>query len=67
MGGPNVIDQKGTYGTQGANAPSNIPGARISPVFWIDSAGNLWLFGGAGFGSTGTTNGALNDLWKYEP
>lgn len=33
---------------------------------WIDRAGNLWLFGGYGYPSTGASN-YLNDLWKYEP
>src|ERR1017187_1697591 len=28
MGGPNVINQKGTYGTQGTAAAGNVPGAR---------------------------------------
>ena len=27
-------------------------------------AGNLWLFGGTGYDSTGT-RGALNDTWEY--
>jgi hypothetical protein len=29
-----------------------------------DASGNLWLFGGEGYDSTGTY-GWLNDLWKY--
>jgi len=68
MGGSNLASQKGTYGTQGTPAPSNIPGARISGVGWADSAGNFWLFGGYGIDSTGNVAGGnLNDLWKYEP
>lgn len=66
MGGSNVISQRATYGTEGTVAPGNIPGARFLPVGWGDSAGDLWLFGGYGFVSTGTAN-YLNDLWKYEP
>ena len=38
------------------------PGGRS----WIDSAGNLWLFGGVGYDSTGAV-GNLNDLWRYTP
>jgi N-acetylneuraminic acid mutarotase len=64
IGGSNVGDQKGTYGTQGTAAPSNIPGARTEAIHWTDAAGNIWLFGGIGTDSTGT-NGDLNDLWKY--
>jgi hypothetical protein len=68
VGGSNLASQKGTYGTQGTAAPSNIPGARISGVGWTDSAGNFWLFGGGGIDSTGNlAGGNLNDLWKYEP
>jgi hypothetical protein len=64
MGGSNVANQKGTYGTLGTPAPGNVPGARKSAVTWIDASGNLWLFGGGGYDSAGTV-GALNDLWKY--
>ena len=55
-----------TYGTEGVAAASNVPGARGGSVSWVDSSGNLWLFGGAGNDSTGT-NGDLNDLWRYQP
>ena len=36
----------------------------MSPTNWVDSSGNLWLFGGFGYDSAGT-RGSLNDLWKY--
>jgi hypothetical protein len=68
MGGANVTNVPGTYGTQGARAATNIPGARWGGVTWADNAGNVWLFGGNGFDSvTGTYTefGGLNDLWKY--
>jgi len=64
MGGSNVVNQKGTYGTQGMAAAGNIPGARSDAVTWTDASGSLWLFGGAGYDSTGTL-GELNDLWEY--
>jgi N-acetylneuraminic acid mutarotase len=64
MGGSNVVNQQGTYGTQGTAAAANIPGARDCDVTWTDKAGNLWLFGGIGFDSVGN-GGKLNDLWKY--
>ena len=54
----------GVYGTQGIAATSNVPGGRYEAVAWIDSNGNLWLFGGSGFDSTGT-DGDLNDLWEF--
>jgi len=43
-----------------------VPGARNSISSWIDSSGNLWLFGGYGYDSTGNV-GYLNDLWQYDP
>ncbi len=64
MGGANVVNQAGTYGTLGTPAPGNVPGARGGAVTWTDAAGNLWLFGGYGLDSAGTLN-LLNDLWKY--
>ena len=30
-----------------------------------DATGNVWLFGGFGYDSTGAAAQALNDLWKY--
>jgi hypothetical protein len=64
MGGSNLAGQKGTYGTLGTAAAGNVPGGRSEACTSTDKAGNLWLFGGSGFDSTGT-NGYLNDLWKY--
>jgi N-acetylneuraminic acid mutarotase len=56
--------QPGLYGTLGSPASGNIPGARSSGATWIDSHGNLWLFGGYGFDGGGSF-GFLNDLWEY--
>jgi hypothetical protein len=66
IGGSNVGNQSGTYGTLGATASGNIPGARSTSVGWVDASGNFWLFGGEGIDSADAT-GALNDLWKYRP
>ncbi len=74
MGGSNMIPscntgdcgQAGIYGAQGTPVAANIPGARYSASGWTDSAGNLWLFGGEGFDSSGTL-GLLDDLWKFNP
>jgi len=65
-GGLNTVNASGVYGTQGTASASNVPGARYSASSWIDSSGNLWLFGGVGYDSTGGT-GNLNDLWRYSP
>jgi Galactose oxidase, central domain len=65
MSGSNVPNKSGTYGTLGVAAAANVPGVRnFGPASWTDTSGNLWLFGGNGLDSAGTT-GDLNDLWKY--
>ena len=56
--------QAGVYGTQGVPSPANTPGARDDVSSWADASGNLWLFGGSGWDSTGH-GGNLNDLWKF--
>ncbi len=66
VGGGNADNASGIYGTQGTAAAGNMPGARYSGSSWVDSSGNVWLFGGYGYGSTGAL-GALNDLWLYSP
>jgi hypothetical protein len=63
VSGSSVTDQAGTYGTKGVPDPANFPGARSTSVSWIDSSGNLWLFGGEGFVASGPEY--LNDLWKF--
>ncbi|MGB7848268.1 MAG: kelch repeat-containing protein [Candidatus Acidiferrum sp.] len=64
-GNTNKANQKGIYGTPGTASASNAPGGRHESVGWADANGNLWLFGGEGQDSVGTTNGILNDLWVY--
>lgn len=60
--------QPGVYGTLGTAAQGNIPGGRATAASWMDNGGNFWLFGGYGFGATGTgSDGELNDLWMYNP
>jgi len=63
-GGSAIANQAGFYGSLGVASSSNIPGARNSEVRWLDNSGNLWLFGGGGYDSTGTL-GPLSDLWEY--
>ena len=70
MGGSNAdsclsaCGHSGVYGTLGQGASGNLPGARYSAASWTESKGNLWLFGGYGYDSTGN-QGNLNDLWKF--
>jgi len=59
MGGSNVGNQQGVYGTKGKTAAVNVPSGRAFPGSCVDPAGNFWLFGGEDF------DGFHNDLWKY--
>jgi N-acetylneuraminic acid mutarotase len=66
VSGSNVVNASGVYGTVGTPAVGNVPGARDFSVSWIDATGNLWLFGGTGYDSTGNQD-YLNDLWEFSP
>jgi len=65
VSGSNLFLQAGVYGIKGVPSPANVPGGRAASVSWIDSSGNLWLFGGVGSDSAGA-QGELNDLWKFD-
>src|SRR5581483_4621185 len=55
----------GTY--PAAFGGTGTPGARAGAATWVDGAGTLWLFGGAGYDDTGTdAQGSLNDVWSYD-
>jgi len=45
----------------------NKPGARCGQAGWLDSAGNIWIFGGQGYGNSRQQLGYLNDIWVYNP
>ena len=64
--GVNGCGQPGVYGTLGTPAVGNVTGAREYASSWIDSSGNLWLYGGMGFDANGNY-GLLNDLWEFHP
>jgi hypothetical protein len=61
---PNTTYTAGVYGTKGVPDENNVTGARESAVPWVDSLGNVWLFGGFGFDGYGNY-GSLNDLWRF--
>ena len=61
---PNAL---GIYGTQGVPSTANTPGARRAGATWTDLNGNLWLFGGEGYGQFISGYQYLNDLWRYNP
>jgi uncharacterized repeat protein (TIGR03803 family) len=64
VNGSNGVNQVGSYGTLGVTSPTNVPGARYWAISLTDISGNLWLFGGEGFGAS--SSGHLNDLWKWD-
>jgi len=75
VNGDNIISQNGVYGNKNVPAPTNKPGARNGHVNWIDTNGNLWIFGGGAVYitpyQTNVVNGGsfstlTNDLWGYQ-
>ena len=63
--GPGVTNQTGIYGTQLVPSITNNPGARIyGHLSWVDTAGDLWMFGGYGYDVNGNFN-ELSDLWRF--
>jgi hypothetical protein len=65
-GGNSTGNNKGVYGTLKSPSLNNIPGGRSAGNSWTDGSGNLWIFGGKGYDSTGAL-GLLNDLWEFNP
>ena len=68
MNGTSGNTQQAYYGTQDVASSSNFPSARGFPESWVDSSGNLWLFGGYNvdaFQNLMWTT--INDFWKYTP
>ena len=66
IGGSSTIYQSGIYGTKGTPEATNIPPSRECAVSWMDANGHLWLFGGEGSVSNGSSY-FLNDLWEFDP
>ncbi|HLP53334.1 MAG TPA: kelch repeat-containing protein [Chitinophagales bacterium] len=57
-----AVGEHGFYGTKGQATASTRPSSRTEGnTAWVDSIGNLWLFGGmTGFDT------ASNDLWNFD-
>ncbi len=66
VGGTNISNCGPVFGTKGVADATSQPGCRSAAPSWIDSAGNLWLFGGSVHLGSGTF-AAYNDLWSYSP
>jgi PKD repeat protein len=58
VSGDTVLNSPGLFGTQGVSSPLNVPPSRMGSSSWMDSNGNLWLFGGFV---------GKNDLWRFVP
>jgi hypothetical protein len=50
MSGNSSVNARGSYGDIGVASSSNVVGAREGTTCWTDNDGNLWMFGGRGFG-----------------
>ena len=63
--GTGIPQAQPIYGVKGIPSAINNPGGRCyGTLTWTDTAGNLWLYGGDGFDSSGNF-GVLGDLWRY--
>jgi hypothetical protein len=65
VSGSKSISHKGVYGTKGVASLTNVPGTRYGSVLWMDTKGNLWLYGGSGYDSR-SKSGYLSDFWKFD-
>jgi hypothetical protein len=74
VSGANTANQNGVYGAQATSnatlneAATSAPGARWGSAGWVSpDNGNLFLFGGFGYGNTNTVpTGFLNDVWEFD-
>jgi hypothetical protein len=57
MSGSNASNENGVYGVQCVPDSNNIPGARSNAVSWMDNSGNMWMFGGSGYGYSSDSYG----------
>ncbi|CAH1793265.1 unnamed protein product [Owenia fusiformis] len=69
--GDSVRHKPGVYGSLGIPDQSNIPGSRKHSATWIDTHGDLWMFGGGGQDKETKTTPSqsgklLSDLWVFD-
>jgi len=66
VNGSSVPGSTGQSGTLGTLATGNLPESRASASGWVDSNGNIWIFGG--FAETVSLDAYdSNDLWVFNP
>ncbi len=66
MGGSQIHNKTGVYGTRGEAAPANMPGGRFGGWLFAGKDGGIWLFGGRGLVTHATNENRMNDLWKFD-
>ncbi len=54
-------------GSPNQNGSAAAPGARSAAACWRDDQGRFLMFGGRGLGTSGSSVGALSDLWAFDP
>ncbi|MBL7697383.1 MAG: gliding motility-associated C-terminal domain-containing protein [Chitinophagaceae bacterium] len=62
MSGSDDKNESPEFDTVGVPTSTGHPGGRMSASGWLDPNGDLWLFGGRGYGRIGSP---LNNAWKY--
>jgi len=67
IGGSSLINRASTYGTVDVPSSSNVMGSRYGFAGWIDSSGNLWVFGGVGYNPFEPYDDPMSDLWEFNP
>ena len=60
-----VENRSSDYGLLDEWGANYRPGSRKGAIAWSDNAGNVWIFGGAGY-APGTYFGDLQDLWYLD-
>lgn len=68
MNGNKVHNPPATYGTKGVASAVNQLRPRTNMAHWIDTSGNIWIYGGDSYNNFLPNFGGytfLNDLWKY--
>jgi hypothetical protein len=64
VSGTNVASQRGIYGQKGISDSNNYPGGRSGPVSWMDKSGNMWIFGGYGYPTSGSSGNIIHVTYK---
>ncbi len=62
VSGDTLLNQDAYYGVKEVASSTNLPGGRCGTATWLDSEGNIWLFGGC---TSFIPMIYTNDLWKY--